>query len=123
MLLIADHRPFGAAAEILAKRFSVEMSKGYVFDKTNLNQAGIYRNDLTFTRTGGGVADHPINKGRDETERINRVMTFVGQSLKGPAGSSAILRLADTAIDRQDLASTTPEDSAAGYDLLASEPQ
>lgn len=114
LLLIADHRPFGAAAEILAKRFSVEMSKGYVFDKKNLNQAGHYRNDLTFTRNGGGVADHPITKGRSETERINKVMTFVGQSLKGPAGSVAILRLPDTAIDRQDLASTTPEDSVAG---------
>jgi len=114
LILISDHRPFGAAAEILAKRFNVEMSKGYVFDKTNLNQAGLYRNDLTFTRAGGGVADHPITRGRDQTERINCVMTFVGQSLRGPTGSIAILRLPDTAIDRQDLASTTPEHSAAG---------
>lgn len=114
LLLIADHRPFGAAAESLAKRFGVEMSKGYVFDTTNLNQAGVYRNDLTFTRAGGGIIDHPITRGRGEAERINRVMTFVGQSLQGPTGSNVILRLADTAIDRQDLAATTPEVSAAG---------
>jgi tetratricopeptide (TPR) repeat protein len=87
LLLIADHRPFGAAAESLAKRFGVEMSKGYVFDTTNLNQAGVYRNDLTFTRAGGGIVDHPITRGRGEAERINRVMTFVGQSLQGPTGS------------------------------------
>ncbi|MGI8782338.1 MAG: hypothetical protein ACR2L2_01615 [Acidobacteriota bacterium] len=114
LLLIADHRPFGAAAEILAQRFAVEMSQGYVFDTTNLDTKGDYRNELTFTRENGGLADHPVTQGRDETERINRVMTFVGQSLRGPAGSAAFLRLADTAIDRQDLATSTPEVSAAG---------
>src|SRR6266576_4257133 len=31
LLLIADHAPFGAATQILAKRFDVEMSKGFVF--------------------------------------------------------------------------------------------
>jgi hypothetical protein len=31
LLLIADHTPFGDAAENLAKRFAVEMSKGYTF--------------------------------------------------------------------------------------------
>lgn len=114
LLLIADHRPFGAAAEILAKRFTVEMSKGYVFDTTYLDPKGNYRNELLFTRENGGLADHPVTRGRDETERINRVMTFVGQSLKGPAGSVALLKLADTSIDRQDLATSTPEVSAAG---------
>jgi hypothetical protein len=114
LLLISDHRPFGAAVETLAQRFNVEMSKGYVFDKANLDEKGIYRNDLTFTRKDGGIPEHPITKGRNKAEQINRVMTFVGQSLKGSTDSTTLLKFADTAIDRQNLAATTREDSVAG---------
>lgn len=32
LLLIADHAPFGERAEILARRFGVDMGKGYAFD-------------------------------------------------------------------------------------------
>jgi hypothetical protein len=38
-------------------------------------------------------------------------MTFVGQSLKGPEGSEAFLKLADTATDR--LPGDPPKDSSA----------
>src|SRR5881227_1533413 len=32
ILVIADHAPFGSAAEVLARRFEVQMSKGFVSD-------------------------------------------------------------------------------------------
>jgi len=38
LLLIADHAPAGAAAENLATRFGVEMSKAYVADPTNFQR-------------------------------------------------------------------------------------
>lgn len=38
LLLIADHAPFGAAAETLAKRFGVDMSKGHTMDNNNYDQ-------------------------------------------------------------------------------------
>jgi hypothetical protein len=41
--------------------------------------------------------DHPITRGRDESERINRVKTFTGQSLKGPPGSVSFLNFSATA--------------------------
>ncbi|HEX5445382.1 MAG TPA: hypothetical protein VFW87_16270 [Pirellulales bacterium] len=44
--------------------------------------------------------DHAITRGRGESERVNRVLTFTGQSLLGPPGSVALLRFADTAVDR-----------------------
>jgi hypothetical protein len=47
-------------------------------------------------------ADHPITRGRNDSERISRVQTFTGQSLKGPPGSLPIMKLADTAFDRVD---------------------
>ena len=53
-----------------------------------------------------------ITQGRDATERINGVTAFTGQSLKGPEGSVAFLRVADTAVDYDE--KTNEEVSAAG---------
>jgi len=114
LLLVADHRPFGSAAENLASRFGVEMSKGYAFDKVNsykeMNNPGI----IVYTRENGTLTNHAIIRGRDATEQINRVIAFVGQSLKGPAESAAFLRLADSAIDRESLLESAKEVPAAG---------
>jgi hypothetical protein len=96
LLLITDHAPYGLAAESLARRFGVDMSKGYTSDPSN-SEGGETR--LVFTRKNNLLGDHPITKGRDDSERINRIQTFTGQSLKGPAGSVAILKLGDTAVD------------------------
>lgn len=38
---------------------------------------------LVFSRDNAMLADHPITEGRDNRERIQRVMTFVGHSLYG----------------------------------------
>ena len=37
--------------------------------------------------------------GRDPSERIDRILTFTGQSLKGPPGSVQLLKFSDTAMD------------------------
>ncbi|HYJ47988.1 MAG TPA: hypothetical protein VEV81_15365, partial [Pyrinomonadaceae bacterium] len=56
---------------------------------------------LVFSRDNKLLGDHAITRGRDAAERVTRVVTFTGQSLKGPAGSAAFLKLSDTAMDRQ----------------------
>lgn len=99
LLLIADHAPFGAAAENLARRFGVDMSKGHTSDPANYDPETGNMSFLVFSWANQLIADHPITRGRDASEKINRVITFTGQSLKGPTGSVALLRLADTAID------------------------
>lgn len=38
--------------------------------------------------------------GRDDSERVDRVLTFTGQSLLGPADSVALLKFADSAVER-----------------------
>jgi hypothetical protein len=96
LLFITDHAPMGAAAECLAKRFDVSMSKGATSDPVN-SEGG--DTSLVFTRQNHLLGDHPITRGRDDSERVNRVQTFTGTSLKGPAGSTPILKLADTALD------------------------
>lgn len=99
LLLIADHAPFGAAAENLARRFGVEMSKGYTSDSANFDPESGNQSVLLFTRDNGLLMSHPITQGRDAAERINRVMTFTGQSLKPSMGGDAFLKLSDTAMD------------------------
>ena len=96
LLLITDHAPFGSAAESLASRFGVDMSKGYTSDPSN-SEGG--ETSLVFSRDKKLLGDHPITNGRDASERLDRIQTFTGQSLKGPAGSVAILKLGATAVD------------------------
>src|SRR3977135_4409845 len=97
LLLIADHAPFGSAAQILAKRFDVEMSKGFVFDPANSMPDS--PSLLIFSRENKLLLDHPIVRGRNESERINRVLTFTGQALKGATTADAIMKLSGTARD------------------------
>jgi len=100
LLLITDHQPTGAAAENLAKQFSVEMSNSTVIDPAEPNHLkGYFEVNLEFRRDNHLLIDHPITQGRETTERVNRVVTFGGQSIKGPAESAGLLKLGETAIE------------------------
>jgi len=112
LLLIADHAPFGGAAEILAHRFGVEMSKGFTFDPLHSEPGA--DSLLIFSKENKLLPDHPITLGRNDAEQIKRVLTFTGQSLKGPAGTAVILQLADSARDKAEPTSTT-DVSVAGW--------
>jgi hypothetical protein len=98
LLLIADHAPMGSANENLAKRFNVEMSKMFTLDESNTPKEDNNPGFIIYTRERG-LASHAITNGRDASERVNRVISFTGQSLKGPAESTAFMQLADTAMD------------------------
>ena len=111
LLFIADHAPFGSAAEILAKRFDVDMSKGFTLDPANSEKGSKNPGWMVYSRENHLLADNPITKGRNDSERVNTVMTFVGQSLKGPEGSDVLLKLSDTAMDR--IPGDPPKDSSA----------
>jgi hypothetical protein len=119
LLLIADHAPFGAAAESLAKRFSVEMSKGFTLDTENYVKDLSNPSILRYSRENKLLIEHSITRGRTEAERINTVFAFTGQSLKGPEGSVAFLKLADTAKDRASHESTTDVPAAGRAQGLA----
>lgn len=111
LLLIADHAPFGGAAAALGSKLGVDMSKGYTFDKDN-SVAGS-ASHLIFSRENKLLASHPITEGRNEEEKVNVLRSFTGQSLKGPEGSVAILKLSDGATDAPTFDSQTST-SAAG---------
>jgi hypothetical protein len=96
LLLITDHAPFGAAAECLAKRLGVDLSNGVTFDPANSQGDPT---SLVFTRENHLLGDHPVTRGREDSEQVNRIQTFTGTSVKGPEESVPILKLADTAHD------------------------
>ncbi len=98
LLLIVDHAPMGAANERLGGRFGIHMSNGHTQDAANApnpSNPGL----IVYTRERG-LAAHPVTTGRRADERVDTVLTFSGQSLEGPAGSVAFMRLTDTAVDR-----------------------
>jgi len=100
LLLIADHHPMGGAAEVLAKRFGVEMSNSYgVEDSLNCDTAATDKSQLVFSRENQLLADCPITRGRDSTEQVGRVVSFTGQSLTIPEGSTPFLLLSPTAYE------------------------
>jgi hypothetical protein len=93
LLLIADHAPFGAASEALAAAFGVKMYKGFVEVPNELSDP------LLFSRDNGRLGDHPILAGDSPETAVQRVMTFTGQSVDGPAEASVLLRLPASAIE------------------------
>lgn len=116
LLLIADHAPFGAAAGNLAAAFGVEMSDGHLRDPEHADTVLASPYVLVFEREEGLIGDHPVTRGRDAEERVDRVVTFGGQALGAPAGASPILLLADTAevVDDPDRGRKAPGRPAAG---------
>ena len=99
LLLIADHAPMGSANQILGTRFNVDMSKMYTRDPQNFEKDSNNQGFIVYTRDSGRLADHPITNGRNESERVNKIIAFTGQSLKGPADAKSIMSLADSAED------------------------
>jgi hypothetical protein len=113
LLLIADHAPMGSANQVLARRFDVDMSKMFTVDEQNYDKQSGNPGFIVYTRASGRLADHPVTRGRNDSERVNKVIAFTGQSLKGPANSVAFMKLADTAMDAMPGVNTNPV-SAAG---------
>ncbi len=112
LLLIADQAPFAAAAEMLAKKLGVDMSKGDTKDPANADKEFDSPDVILHSRENHSLLDNSITNGRTDTERVNRVLVFSGQSLKGPTGSDAFLKLADTAVT--EFAPPDKNSSAAG---------
>lgn len=113
LLLIADHAPMGAANQILGQRFGIDMSKMFTVDNQNYDKESGNPGFIIYTRESGRLADHPITRGRNDSERVNKIIAFTGQSLKGPADSFALLKLADSAVDAMPGVNANPA-SAAG---------
>ena len=107
LLLIADHAPFGAAAEPLAAAFGVRMGKGYAFAITT---GGSVTTNLVYPPEAFGA--HPIMTGGGAEERVESVTAFTGQSLAGPAGATC------SADDVAQLLASSPQFRAQLVEML-----
>jgi len=76
LLLIADHMPFPAATADLASEFGVAFLNGFALKSST--EGGV----LSFTRSSGSLADHPIVRGRTELEKIESLTSFTGQAFQ-----------------------------------------
>jgi hypothetical protein len=110
LLLIADHAPFGNAAENLGKRFAVTMGKGWAFDRAS---AGGITTQLVFSRENGLLGTHPILRGRDASEEVKSIRSFTGQSLGVPDGATPLMKLSATAREAPSPNDLDAEDDAA----------
>ena len=89
------------------------MSKMFTVDEKNYDIESENPGFIVYTRESGRLADHPVTRGRNTSERVNKIIAFTGQSLKGPANGVAFMKLADTAMDAMPGGNTNPI-SAAG---------
>jgi hypothetical protein len=99
LLLITDHYPFGDAVESLGERLGVVMAKGVVEDTANYDRS-FDPSHIVYSRSNGGLVDHPITRGRTPSETIQRVLTFTGQGVSGPQSGVRFLSLTKTAVAR-----------------------
>ena len=114
LLFIVDHAPFASAAEILAKQLGVDMSKSETTDAANSDKEFNLPSVIVYSRENHQLAESAITNGRNDAERVNRVIVFSGQSLKGPQGSEAFLKLADGAVNEIDGKSASAAGRAQG---------
>lgn len=71
LLLVADHSPFGRAANALSERFGVSMLDAHLKDETHHDPGLPGPFFLLFTRENGLLGDHPITRG------LSRVVTLI----------------------------------------------
>jgi hypothetical protein len=89
------------------------MGNGMVEDPKH-HEPSLSDSHLVFSRENGLLLDHPITRGRNPSEQIERVLTFTGQSLGGPAEGTVFMKLSDFAVDRP---AATPTVERAGRDV------
>ncbi len=97
LFLIADHAPIGDAAQPLAQRFGTTLGNNVVFDTNSDNFTDDHATVLVFSDSNHLLGQSPIMQGRNEAERIHRLVAFTGESVSIPKGATALLILSPTA--------------------------
>lgn len=84
LLLVADHMPFGGAAEGLAAAFGVFLSNGFAQDAAGQMNFMLRRGD-------GLVHAHPVTDGRGPGERVDSVKVFTGEAFRASVPVDTLL--------------------------------
>ena len=89
LLLIADHMPFPGATASLANEFGIVFINGYA--KKSIHESGM----LSFDRSSGSLADHPVTRGRVASEVVESVTSFTGQAFRIVGDAYSLMRMPD----------------------------
>ena len=100
LLLITDHAPWATPSRCLTAGLGVAISNSRATTDPNHYLREGNMGWLVFTREAGLIGDHPVTRGGNDEERVDDVVTFSGQSLKGPSDFTPFLILSPTAVDR-----------------------
>ena len=84
LFVIADHMPFGGAASDLAAAFGFSFTNGFALDTAAPGPSFFYRKD-------NAVLSCSITNGRNESEKVSKVVTFTGQAIRGPSEAIPII--------------------------------
>lgn len=95
LLLVADESPAGRAVQSLAGLFGVKMYDGAVSDPEQSEPEA--QSLIVFSRETRTLGSHPIIAGASQADEVDRVVTFTGQALDGPAHASKLLMFSGTA--------------------------
>ena len=115
LLLIADHAPFGAAAANLGARFGVNMGKGFAMDpdpQDTLDRPSI----LVYSDSNKLLGNHSIVRGRNDRERVHKIVAFTGQSLVPPARADVLMKIGPNAFELGERDDAAKVMASLGYD-------
>ena len=87
LLFIADHMPFPGVADSLAAAFGLAFYDGFAFSLPDSSGR------IVFRRSDGSLEGHPLSEGRDQSERVDSVVSFTGQAFRPIRTVSALLTL------------------------------
>lgn len=110
LLLIADHMPFAGAAGELAAAFGFEFYNGFVLRPPPGEP------DL-FSIERDTLMDDPVTRGRDDSERIDRLRTFTGSAFRAPAGARPLIRLSKGYVSLEPAVAWTFDDQTPKRDV------
>jgi hypothetical protein len=88
--------PFPGAAHALAARFSLELPNDVVGETDAQGKPVI--GPTTFTKSGGGISDHAITRGRNAAEAIDRVMSFSGSAFPVTGKAVSLIQYGDKGV-------------------------
>lgn len=84
LFIIADHMPFGGASKELAAAFGFSFTNGFALDTAAPGPSYFYRKDNTLLPCS-------ITNGRNESEKVSKIVTFTGQAIRGPSEAIPII--------------------------------
>jgi hypothetical protein len=102
LLLIADHMPLAAAAAPLAAAFGMTFSDGFAVEgaaftsmrsetSEEASRDPAFDKPTIFRTADGTLRPHAISSGRNSSESVTAVRTFVGQAFQAPDTAEPLL--------------------------------